>query len=812
MKNIVDMNNGILINLIFVFFSIIVGCSDTDFYEKKYDDKIAFFAECKTEALTRGTPIELSNNIPNISVYGYYTGDGNNNTWEKQGANAVPDFFDGITITNSGVGTEQPSWNYSDHIFWPSSSDANVSFFAYSPALSDNNGITVINKTGTPTLHYSTPVITVNQPDLMIAVPQYDLNYRSDSPILFSMKHALTCLSFQGAGDNKVVKSISLSGISLEGDLNIDGSDVNWSNLSPPEETTIEVGLDNDSLKLSMSTDLTASDGYLMLIPQTLTENAKLTVKIENEEDLVYNMSNQIWKAGERVNFSLVIGNPEGEITVSPSDLTISALGTNTDSLTITCTPSYGTWTLTSPESWIKFSLNKDGSDASSTVSGMGNDKVYVIVDPYIMNKSQNRSAAIYADNETSDIKVNITQTSMMNIPSTKKGYAGAFWRCAQKGERLIRIPCDIGDWKAFVFWMDDQWEQGDIILDGNSFTWPADLVNVGEDTPEVSGSATSISGNTDSGIIGFRIGLKSTYNASNENPARYALLAITWNNGNDVQFLFIRQGEDPDYIMRPTDIYGDEQAWASGPIWRPEANKVSMFNLTAETLDMQCSRERDSENPSRFTDYPSQVGAFFQWANDVNVRYAYSPMKNASPWNYSWPTGYWSELASTNESSPVDYPLTYGGTVNFRRMTNGIITGPATPDVKSSEAAQSLYYTPYSSVDNMIYAYLADGYFDRMEYSDNNGVNINTEEAAYWGQLIYNPISKASIFVPYSGYISGRAGEYVSAGVYINMWTSTSENTSTAIIWNFNNQNGGGMYNNARAAGFTIRPVVDSN
>ena len=43
-------------------------------------------------------------------------------------------------------------------------------------------------------------------------------------------------------------------------------------------------------------------------------------------------------------------------------------------------------------------------------------------------------------------------------------------------------------------------------------------------------------------------------------------------------------------------------------------------------------------------------------------------------------------------------------------------------------------------------------------------------------------------------------------------MWTSTSENTSTAIIWNFNNQNGGGMYNNARAAGFTIRPVVDSN
>ena len=643
----------------------------------------------------------------------------------------------------------------------------------------------------------------------MIAVPQLNLNNTSASPVTFAMKHALKCIGFQGIGNDIVLESISLSGISLEGDLSVDGSSIDWSNLSTPDTTTINVGLNNDTLTSTLSTALTASDGYLMLIPQTLKDDAKITVKIQGEDERVFNMSDSIWTAGQYIEYHLV----ENSIKVSPSELTVSALGKDSIALTITCIPTNSSWKLTSPESWLKFSLNEDGSDASESVSGTGETVIYAIVDTYMLNTSQVRTADVYEGDVTSNTKVTVTQNYIKNVPSSTKSYAGAFWRCDQKGERLIRIPSTIGDWKAFVFWIDDQWSEGDIILEGGSFEWPVSTVGVDSDTPDVTGTATSITGNTDSNsnLLMFRVGLKNTYTATSTYPARYALLAITWNNGDDVQFLFIRQGEDPDYIMRPTDIFGNDQSWASSPNWRPYANKISPFNLTADTLNIQCNRARDGANPSLFADYPTQTGAFFQWASTENPRYAYAPTVSAEDWSDSSPDGYWSTLAADNESAPLDYPLTYGGTANFRRINDGITTGATTTDVSVSEIAQSLYYSPISSVANMMYAFLADGYFDRQSINtDEYAVNVDTDEVGYWGQLVYNPITKASIFIPYTGFLENTDGSISSKGIYINMWTSSSTEESEATIWNFNNENGGDLLPNNRSAGFTIRAVIE--
>ena len=86
----------------------------------------------------------------------------------------------------------------------------------------------------------------------------------------------------------------------------------------------------------------------------------------------------------------------------------------------------------------------------------------------------------------------------------------------------------------------------------------------------------------------------------------------------------------------------------------------------------------------------------------------------------------------------------------------------------------------------------------------------METVNTGYWEQLVYNPITKASIFIPYSGYLFGENGMITSRGQYINMWTSSADEAGTAIIWNFNDDNGGALLNNNRSAGFTIRPVID--
>ena len=763
------MNDNALIYSISILLFIMAGCSDDDISNNKYSEKITFSTRSNNEAHTRGTPIMSSDDLSDICVYGYYTGDGGSNEWANVGSTAIPSLFNGVTVTNSNVGTSTPSWSYQNIKFWPKSNDANVSFFAYSPTATTLNGIEITNTAGVPSLHYSTPTTTVDQPDLMVAIPRLDLNRTSASPVVLTMEHALTCIGFQAVGNGKVIESITLSGISLEGDLSMDGSEIKWSNISEPVSTTIEVGLDDGTLSSSMSTNLTASNGYLMLIPQTLKSDAKMTVKFQGDETKTFSFTDSVWSAGQFIDYQLIVVRPEGSLTVSPSDITLSALGVDTDSVTVSCTPYYATWTLTSPVPWVKFSLNKNGSNPESTVSGVGNSKVYIVVEPNLLNTMQPRIADIYANSQSSDVKLTITQNSMMNIPSSKKSYAGAFWRREQIGERLIHIPSNIGSWKAFVFWMDDRWEEGDIILDASPFQWPASPVSVTSDTPALLGTETSISGSTSSsGAINFRVGLKSRYSANSTYPARYALLALTWDNDESVQFFFIRQGEDPDYIMRPTDEYGNDQSWASAPNWRPKACKISPFNLTADTLNIQCNRERDGKNPSRFTDYPSQAGAFFQWANTVNTRFAYSPVSNPPNeiWNYTWPDTYWADLASVHESSPSGFELTYGETVNFRRINNGIITGATTTSVEYSEIVQSFYYEPYSPIDNMIYAYIADGYFDRLESSSDNGVNVGSDDVGYWGQLIYNPINKASIVIPYTGYLIGESGAIKSEGI----------------------------------------------
>lgn len=805
------MNHKGLISCIFIFICILTGCRDHEIYDDNSISRISFAAINKVNDFTRGTPVTSSNDIANICVYGYYTGNGTDYTWDEVGSTAEPSLFDGLVVTNNGVGTGTSSWSYSKLTYWPAYDDANVTFFSYSPTATDENGISVLSTTGVPVLHYSTPTTTANQPDLMVAAPKYNLNISSGTTVTFVMQHALSCIGFEGMGEDKVVTSISLSGISLEGDLSMDGSTVSWSNLSAPDTTSIQVGLDNDTLSMTMSTELTASNGYLMLIPQKLGSDAKVTLKIEGEDDLVFNLPDTVLTAGDRHIYQLIVDRPEAVLTFNPSELTVNALK-SIDTISITSTPDYGTWTLTSPESWLTFSLNGDGSDASATVSGIGNAKVYAIIAENLINSGQNRTATIYPNNNSSDGTITITQNSMSYIPSSRKSYAGAFWRCDQVGERLIHIDCEIGDWNAYVYKMDSQWEEGDIVLDGSSFAWPPTTVSTGEDTPPVESTATSISGNTSSSSsMYFRVGLKNTYTPTSTYPARYAMIAITWDEGKSAQFFFVRQGEDPDYLMRPTDIYGSTQSWASGPTWRPLANKVSPFNLTADTLNMQCNRARTGNNPSRFTEYPTQTGALFQWANATYPRYAYSPTQNADPWNYTSPSGYWSTLQAEHESAPIDYPLTYGGTVNFRRPSDGSITGPAASTPQTSEIVQSFFYTPFSPVDNMIYAYLADGFFDRSDISSDNGTSTGTDEAAYWGQLVYNPISMASIFVPFSGFISGEGGVMTAPGEYINIWTASCANETTTIIWNYSFEDGGGLYNNNREAGFTVRPVIEN-
>ncbi|MCL2727382.1 MAG: hypothetical protein FWD56_03270 [Bacteroidales bacterium] len=404
--------------------------------------------------------------------------------------------------------------------------------------------------------------------------------------------------------------------------------------------------------------------------------------------------------------------------------------------------------------------------------------------------------------------------------PLNAQTYVGAFWRANQTGERLIRIDAAVhsanhGAWSATVAWMDPRWgTSGGVILStdkldnaslaarGISFTsdMNPDLYGTPEDCP-VTGSAIAVTGQVSDAnkYIFFRIGLKSTYTPTTQHPARYAVVLLSYANNTKKQLIFLRQGEGADYLMTNNDPVS-----SGGLSTRTATKKFSPYNLTAQNLDQSVMSQADASNPttvgnrSIFTSYPTQAGAFWQWANTYTgtqfgggIRWAHNPYTTAaSAWQATNTPNYWSTLAATQEVCPPGY----------RRPYDGSITGdePCT-NISGSEVRQSLLLKPRTSYNyssettNSLWGYYADGFFDRRQIVKGNGtgaavaaVAAQSKDVAHIGRLFFNPTPDsdhlyASLFIPASGVRGWDTGNLALSGAEGHFWSASRNTLSTS-------------------------------
>ena len=170
------------------------------------------------------------------------------------------------------------------------------------------------------------------------------------------------------------------------------------------------------------------------------------------------------------------------------------------------------------------------------------------------------------------------------------------------------------------------------------------------------------------------------------------------------------------------------------------------------------------------FVKYPSQAGAYFQWANNNLPRRAYHPLNPAgaiSSWQQNYPTTYWNSLAASHEVCPSGYYRPNDGPTDSHTSVTG--TSPSI-----SEMRQSLWINPpeyqVSDISNSFYGYLADGFFDRGVIQSNRYV-INSSVPARIGRLFHNPYNNASLFFAYTGH------RYIIDGRFVD--------TNTGAYWN---------------------------
>lgn len=436
----------------------------------------------------------------------------------------------------------------------------------------------------------------------------------------------------------------------------------------------------------------------------------------------------------------------------------------------------------------------------------------------YIVKVVQNKGLPALPDK---DIPV-------INVPMTT--YVGAFWRTDQRAERLITMPITAGyDYAVQVLDKGDFTENDIVFIEGHDTVIDSADPDYGDTKRYVIDGKTALSGTVPAGGLKFRIGLKTTCAAG---TVRYARVLVSF--GNDYQYkrvIWLRQGHEADYLMRPTD--GSTGDWVSSS--RPLAAKYSPYNLTnpafkgtastVESVKVQNEELGGIASPAvnYFTDYPSQAGAFFQFSPNYGV-YAFNPVapNNASlptDWALTFTQAYWDDIKSTTETCPAGY----------RRPTNGPTDSDnQTITPSDSEMAQSLWWKPQdtnSNIENAVWGYYADGFFDRLSITDQaafrggattgSAVVTDTSDVAYIGQLFYNPNSgsNASIFFPAAGWRNGNSGSENSylhnTGATGCYWSSSANTAAYGYVLQVTSSIAS-RNNSRRSFGFSVRCVVE--
>ena len=438
-------------------------------------------------------------------------------------------------------------------------------------------------------------------------------------------------------------------------------------------------------------------------------------------------------------------------------------------------------------------------------------------------------------------------RAQLASLPTApiENGFVGAFWRDNQTEERLIRMN-HAGNWTAVAM---DDW----IVLDRYYVPFSHSAVN-----PPASLPANARGRVNGRGDIYFRIGL--TAPNPNAGQPRYGRVIVTHNNNTQSHTIWIRQGEAADYLMRPTDLMDNGQQ-------RP-AVRFSPFNLTVPSINNHpygrpnttlLNTQIPVQGGGGFVQYPTQTGAFWQWAGSTAVsaaaaiatepqapdaaRIAWHPTDPPGiPMNPRWNNrnmlGTWANLAANHETCPPGYRRPRDGDIAATTVTNRTAA-----QILVSEMRQSLFLNPQfvdntvqpQSMDNVVVGFYADGFFDRRERVIPTSLNVSgvvpsattvadgTPDIANRGLLFFNPTTNASLFFPASGIRNRNAGTpsatgggpVYGVGQWAWYWSATpgdqeTLNTNTRA-WRMEfrypatlNMDGG----NPRSHGFPIRCV----
>jgi len=282
-----------------------------------------------------------------VGVFGY-----NYSTWSSS---ALPNMMCNIKSTLNGENLTPDS-----KVLWKNATSDSVRFYAYAPY---NVGtVSGTEYGGVPYLIDTVDKSTDTQFDILYA--QSENIYRTNrTAVPLRFKHAKTAVKFRMGDSGDTLQSLTISNVKWHGKLSLDGS---WSEVSGKRTFSI-----------------TKTSTVHIMIPQTLADDAIVTLKYKNSEGshtIKANIGGTEWPAGKRVVYTLKKKPDEGEVEYVYFDFTAGSIiltdnsysgyvyVTNADSTAVKV-PVTGT-----PTSSTKYYIYQSAPD--TTAAAQSNEKI----------------------------------------------------------------------------------------------------------------------------------------------------------------------------------------------------------------------------------------------------------------------------------------------------------------------------------------------------------------------------------------------------------------------------------------------------
>ncbi|MFI3292174.1 MAG: fimbrillin family protein [Rikenellaceae bacterium] len=292
--------------MIRIFFSLVMlfllSCSEVESLDvdNAMTPNSPLQIDVSTESITKGEMVYEPEDMGSIGLYCAMTGDEYWSTITRFSKMENQRYY----ISDSGdwvIDGEVVLWGYE-------SATDRYTFFAYSPHSKDTKGVTPSIVDGELVINYSIPGNSIDQPDLMLAMPRKDIYAQIvGGAVSLDFYHTLSSVSFSivSTAVEKIV-GVEITGVINEGSLSwdYDLNEPQWS-LEGVTTDTFSVDIETDyTLDNENSGQLNTERGYLMMIPQELTNGAEVIVTLDSGEQKSLTIpEGSVWEAGKTYNY-----------------------------------------------------------------------------------------------------------------------------------------------------------------------------------------------------------------------------------------------------------------------------------------------------------------------------------------------------------------------------------------------------------------------------------------------------------------------------------------------------------------------------